>query len=186
MHYICVAFRELLDRTPIRDLVYFIASRLTFDSLQYLDSDAVDIFTKEWMEWNIEIPRWISCIQKTAVGPESEDGYLVHLAASLYAENHSPEQSAIDDVTELVQQIRKSYVDMINNSEWMDDATKVNAVKKAENMVDQIGFPGDLLTEDLYPNVDIKQDKFFQNVLNIRKYNADSNRVSRLKPFAFG
>ena len=75
---------------------------------------------------------------------------------------------------------------MINNSEWMDDATKVNAVKKAENMVDQIGFPGDLLTEDLYPNVDIKQDKFFQNVLNIRKYNEDSNRVSRLKPFAFG
>jgi len=128
-------------------------------------------------------PRWISCIWKTAVGPRSEDGYLVHLAASLYAENHSPEQSAIDDVTELVQQIRGSYVDMINNSEWMDDATKVNAVKKAENMVDQIGFPGDLLTEDLYPNVDINEDEFFQNVLRIRKYIADSNRVSRLKPF---
>ena len=58
---------------------------------------------------------------------------------------------------------------MLDEVPWMDNQNKEKSKTKALNMEDFIGYPEKLLTENLYPDLEIRELEFFGNVLRIKK-----------------
>ena len=72
-------------------------------------------------------------------------------------------------VTELVVDIKSSFLDTLKKVGWMDQKTKKHAVIKAEQMSYFIGYPEELLddnnVEDYYQGVKSEYRKFQSSVL---------------------
>ena len=130
----------------------------------------------------VKPPTWRSCIRIIATKSFPYYSLLPLLAASLYIEKRFKDRTqTVNDVTKFVEEIRDSFIEMINAVDWMNDDTKDIAIKKAQNIKNMIGYPEKLLeTNDLYPNLEIGHGQvilngdFFHNTLRIRKYNVDS------------
>lgn len=78
---------------------------------------------------------------------------------------------------EIIHSIRNAYISRFNALEWMDDATKAEAIKKVEKMVQHLGYPTEdpiNLTDPLsvrafYAGVTITPSHFF-NQISLTRY----------------
>lgn len=77
----------------------------------------------------------------------------------------------------LVESIRGSLINMLNNATWMDESTRRAAVDKVKSTIAHIGFHKKLSNqtelEELYGSLTLKQNEFFKNVLRVNKFNLD-------------
>jgi hypothetical protein len=66
----------------------------------------------------------------------------------MYVKKHFKEtaKSAMD---EMVRYIRQEMSTILSNIKWMDDATRARAQKKLSTMKEYIGYPDELLQENL-------------------------------------
>ena len=85
----------------------------------------------------------------------------------LYVKRHFDE-NAKQKVLDLVNNLQKAFEQRINNLDWMSDSTKTQAKEKLYSITKKIGYP-DKWRE--YP-VSIDREKYFENVLALRKDNA--------------
>lgn len=78
---------------------------------------------------------------------------------------------------QLVENIRSSLVDILNNAAWMDKNTKKAAVDKAKAIVAHIAYPKDLTNKrnlkDYYEALTLDENEFFMNVLRVQKFEKD-------------
>lgn len=110
------------------------------------------------------------------------NGVLGEAVGKLYvAEVFPPEAKA--KAKEMVDNVMKAYSNRIKNLTWMSDDTKKMAQKKLDNMMVQIGYPD---TWKDYSSLEIKDysngGSFFQNVLNVRKWNFEDAKSKLGKP----
>ena len=93
----------------------------------------------------------------------------------LYVERHFPE-SAKQQMNQLVEHLRTSLAQSIENNDWMSSATKEEANKKLESFRPKIAYPDEW--KDL-SSIDITRENLFQNAQNVREYNYQ-DEISRL------
>ncbi|CAN8004616.1 unnamed protein product [Ixodes hexagonus] len=88
-------------------------------------------------------PLELNCAYKTA-------DLLKYGVERLYAEEKF-NSTALKKVNDLVYQLNSTFMEMLENNTWMDNATRDQAIKKLENMIAKIGYPSWILN-DTYLN----------------------------------
>lgn len=89
----------------------------------------------------------------------------------------SSNKGSIEYAYQLVESIRNSFIDMLNNATWMDEETKKAALGKAKSTIAHIGFFKELSNEtkleEHYKSLALNENEFFMNVLRVNKFNID-------------
>ena len=111
----------------------------------HLLNEAAPELSKEFVDENFKFfgntltgakqlkPRWKRVITST-------DGALGEALGKLYVADYFPPESKARMI-ELVKNIQEAMADSIKSREWMDDATKQEALKKLAAMTVKIGYP---------------------------------------------
>ena len=115
-----------------------------------------------------------------------KDSIVGPLVGSLYVQSHfsDEDKSAVKD---MVNEIRNTFPKILDNLEWMDDATRAEAKEKALAMEDYVGYPDDLLNTNKltehFSKLEIGDD-YFQNQVNMQKFEMN-NVFSKLRYIEF-
>ena len=117
----------------------------------------------------VEEPRWEQCLG-------SLDGTLGTALSAFYVKNHFNERSKATAL-EMVHYIRSEFLKILNEIDWMDEETREEARSKANAISAYIGYPDELLqdelVEELYSGVKMARTNFYQNVRNLRVWSTD-------------
>ncbi|GAA67520.1 M13 family metallopeptidase [Pseudoalteromonas sp. BSi20429] len=106
-------------------------------------------------------PRW-----KRAISEMSGTSSLGFAIGKIYVARYFPESSK-QQMSELVENLRKALGERIDNLEWMGDATKVNARAKLAAFVPKIGYPD---VWQSYEGLSITKNDLIGNVKNMREF----------------
>ena len=156
----------LLAATPARVQANYLMWRVAGSTMSYMTEDAEKIglkFAKKLTGRSAKPPRWKKCVGAAT-------GSLSSAVGSLYVKKYFDENSKATAL-DMVNGIRDQFNIILEEVDWMDDATKVKAKDKANAMVEHIGYPPELLDmnklTDLYDGLELSSDDFFGNGLNM-------------------
>ncbi|XP_057304506.1 endothelin-converting enzyme homolog [Hydractinia symbiolongicarpus] len=123
-------------------------------------------------------PRWEICIGSTL----GAFGYA--LSRSFVEEVY--DRTAKTMSTEMIQAIKGVFTDNLEQMDWMDAKTKKYARKKAEKILENIGYPDFILNstalEQEYIGLEVEKGQHFDNYMTRRKYKNFKNYKKRGKP----
>ncbi|KAK3536750.1 hypothetical protein QTP86_022991 [Hemibagrus guttatus] len=115
----------------------------------------------------VEEARWRDCVRYVQNNMENAVGALY------VRETFAGESKRM--VGELIRKIQDSYVETLEELNWMDDESKEKAREKAMAISEQIGYPDYILEEDdekldqEYIHLKFSEESYFENVLeNLR------------------
>lgn len=84
--------------------------------------------------------------------------------------NEKSKQHAI----EIVENIRGSFIEMIQKVDWMDERTKNSAVAKANSLIAHIAYPEELVNdtklEEYYKDLEMDEDQYLLNALRLNQF----------------
>ncbi|RXF04835.1 M13 family metallopeptidase [Pseudoalteromonas sp. PS5] len=106
-------------------------------------------------------PRW-----KRAVSQMSGTQSLGFAIGKVYVDKHFPESSK-EQMSELVENLRKALGERIENLDWMSAETKVNAQAKLAAFVPKIGYPD---VWQSFEGLTLKNNDLVGNVQNLRQF----------------
>ena len=160
---------KLLQVTPARTQANYMMWRAAASSMAYLTEAADKIglkFSKKLTGQSAQPPRWKRCVGAAT-------GSLSNAVGSLYVSKYFDEKSKTTAL-EMVAEIRNQFGLILDQVDWMDDATKERAKSKAQAMVEHIGYPPELLEmkklEDLYRGLELSSEDYFGNALNMTMF----------------
>jgi len=114
-------------------------------------------------------PRWKECVGVVTAS-------LSNAVGSLYV-RHNFKQESRGAALEMVSDIQKAFLEILNEIDWMDETTKERAREKASSMASHIGYPIELLDnsklENLYDGLEMSSDSYLENVLNLTSFGTD-------------
>src|SRR5690606_39864500 len=84
----------------------------------------------------------------------------------LYVARYFPESSK-RQMEELVENLRRALAESIRENDWMDDATKREAMLKLESFRPKIGYPD--VWKD-FSSIEINRDDLFGNARRVRDF----------------
>ena len=117
----------------------------------------------------VEEPRWEQCLG-------SLGGTLGTALSALYVKNHFNQRSKAAAL-EMVDYIRGEFLRILDEIDWMDEETREEAKLKAHGIAAYIGYPDELLrdelVEELYAGVRMTRINFYQNVRDLRIWSTD-------------
>ncbi|EFO88930.1 hypothetical protein CRE_06356 [Caenorhabditis remanei] len=91
----------------------------------------------------------------------------------VFIRNHFDKEN-MEDVAEMVENTKDVFIEMIEDSEWLDDKTKKNAIKKAKAMKTIVGYQKEFEKAGAFDeifNFEIKPSDFYSEILfKARKY----------------
>ncbi|XP_040072105.1 neprilysin-1-like [Ixodes scapularis] len=102
-------------------------------------------FNKVWRGLQETEPRWRHCI--SAVN-DPYDPIIGNGMGKLYVDKYF-NSTQKQDVESLAESVREAQVAVIQNTIWMDNGTKEEAINKFKNVVFKIGYPEDIYQEDV-------------------------------------
>ncbi|KAG1665462.1 Neprilysin-1 [Nymphon striatum] len=110
--------------------------------------------------------RWRQCVEIT----NSQMGLAV---AALFSKNHLFTEGK-EEVTEIAENVRTSFQDVIKQSDWIDEESKQKIQKKMDSMKFSIGYP-DIIKNDeeldrIYSSIDIKPNNIIYNLFQLRTF----------------
>lgn len=168
-------FGKHFDDASLDVLKNYVEWRLINNASAYLSSDFVEAnfaFYGKFMSGAQEIrPRWKRVLDVV-------NGSLGEALGELYVEKHFP-PAAKQKIKDLVANIKLAMADRIKNLDWMSDETKKQALIKLDKMGIKVGYPDKW--ED-YSKIEISRDSYFDNILNVRKFNFNKNISEIGKP----
>lgn len=106
-------------------------------------------------------PRW-----KRAISQMSDTDSLGFAIGKVYVDRHFPESSK-QQMSELVENLRKALGERIDNLDWMGAETKVNAKAKLAAFTPKIGYP------DVWQSFDgltLSNNDLMGNIRNLREF----------------
>jgi len=163
---------SLTAATPPSVQANYLIWRAVAASIPYLTEAADRIglqLTKALTGQAEKPPRWKICVGAAT-------GSLGAAVGSLYVSKYFKEKSKVT-AEEMVTEIRKEFMKMLGEVEWMDESTKERAKVKANAMVEHIGYPSELQDmkklEGLYKGLELSADDYFGNGLNISTFGTD-------------
>ncbi len=174
---------------PVRDVINIIndtaledwQSYLTFHTLtnnatllsEQVYQENFDFFGRTLSGQKEPRPRW-----KRAISEMSGTESLGFAIGKIYVDQYFPESSK-EQMSELVENLRKALGKRIDNLEWMSNETKKNAHEKLQAFRPKIGYPDEWQS---FEGLDISADKLVQNVRNLRKFFQEQDVERELKP----
>lgn len=153
----------LLKTIPLQDWKTYLAAHTLTEYANYLSTpfqNAAFNYTKAVSGQAKQLTRAQQMVQQV-------DQQLGFDLGQLYVKRYFDE-NAKQKVLDLVNNLQKAFEQRINNLDWMSDSTKTQAKEKLYAITKKIGYP-DKWRE--YP-VSIDRQKYFENVLALRKDNA--------------
>jgi len=154
-------FKELntmLTEVKVDDWKTYFRWHLINETADFLSNNFVDekfnFYGKILTGTTENQPRWKRVL-------ETVDGEIGEALGELYvAKAFSPRAKA--KAKEMVENLRKTLHERIQNLEWMSDDTKKQAIKKLEAFGVKIGYPDKWRD---YSSLEIKRDSYVQNVM---------------------
>lgn len=90
------------------------------------------------------------------------------------------------EASEMVEEIRSEFIDVLSKVSWIDEQTRKKAIKKAKLMSKHIGYPDELKDnnklEKYYKNLELEPDNFFWNTLRVGVFDMDGSFNMLRKP----
>ena len=168
-------FGKHFDDSSLDVLKNYVEWRLINNASAYLSSDFVEanfaFYGKFMSGAQVIRPRWKRVLDVV-------NGSLGEALGELYVEKHFP-PAAKQKIKDLVANIKLAMADRIKNLDWMSDETKKQALIKLDKMGIKVGYPDKW--ED-YSKIEISRDSYFDNILNVRKFNFNKNISEIGKP----
>ncbi|CAG9860712.1 unnamed protein product [Phyllotreta striolata] len=160
------SLQTLMEKTPKRAQANYVMWRAAANSVSYLN----EALRKRQLEYTSVItgkterePRWKECIDITS-------GSLSIASGALYVRKYFNED-ARKNAQEMVKDIRLEFEDILKVVDWMDEATRKNALDKAKSMTTHIAYPDELLDDnkliEFYDGLEIDPEQYMRSVLNL-------------------
>lgn len=168
------ALDGLIKKTSLNDLKTILDWKVIHKASPYLSSNFVnerfDFYGHTLRGTEKNRPRW-----KRAV--KSVEGALGEVVGKLYVERYfKPE--AKERMKKLVENLKASMKNRIENVAWMSDTTKQKALEKLSKFGTKIGYPD--VWKD-YSALEIKADDLFGNIKRsgMWEYNREINKLGK-------
>lgn len=86
-------------------------------------------------------------------------------------------------VIDLINNIRTEFIQMLNESNWMDTTMKIVAIKKVKSMKFLIAFPDNSSHEidEYYKGLNVTGNNLFKNILQILKFEKEKSFQKRFQ-----
>ncbi|XP_046983494.1 neprilysin-2-like isoform X1 [Schistocerca americana] len=171
--------RELISHTPKRVMANYVMWRAASESVSYM----TEKLRSRQLEYSSALsgktarePRWKECLGIVAAGVDLSVG-------SIYVRKYFDEE-AKKAALEMVDDIRQEFLRILQEVDWMDEATRKKALEKAKSMVAHIAYPDELLDDakldKFYEKLDISPALYLESVLNLSRFAVDYS-FSRLR-----
>ena len=165
---------DLVNTLPVDDWKSYMTYRFIVDNASVLseevDEEAFYFYSTTLNGVPEQRQRWERGVRR--VGALNSLGEAV---GQLYVERHFPE-SAKQQMNQLVENLRTSLAQSIEETDWMSSTTKEEANKKLEFFRPKIAYPDEW--KDL-SSIDITRENLFQNAQTVREYYYQ-DEISRL------
>ncbi|KAH8393939.1 hypothetical protein KR215_008613, partial [Drosophila sulfurigaster] len=163
---------KLLVKTPNRVIANYLMWRIHEFSLSYISQEFHTRKEKYYMTVDgHQEPkaRWKECVD---IVSES----LGISVASMYVPKHFDENSK-SSVLEMVTNIRNVFNEILDEVNWMDDKTRLEAKNKLHKMATYIGYPDELLDNEkltkYYDKLEIDPDNYLKSYLALNIFNTN-------------
>ncbi|XP_033107580.1 membrane metallo-endopeptidase-like 1 [Anneissia japonica] len=171
----------VLEKTPKRVVANYLMARLVMDFTLHLGENEREFYQKYLRITRgeeREPSRWKFCVDKT-------NNYIGGAFSYPFIEKYFDEESKrVAD--EMIADLRDSLEELINNTHWMDDYTKANALEKAKSIRQMVGYDKDMVDVDkinkLYERISIDSENYFENIIGAYEENAYQNMINLRKP----
>lgn len=84
----------------------------------------------------------------------------------------------------MVKDIREEFYKILSKLDWMDDATRMEALEKAKAMATHIAYPDELLDHnkltEFYDGLEVNPELYLETILNLTIFGTDKS-FSRLR-----
>jgi len=160
---------RLLNETNPRVIVNYLHWRLVLkfggETGQQIGKIAYD-FYKIYYGTSSPQPRWQWCVRKV-------NDYLGFAVSALFIEKSFDESSKVE-AEEMIQNIQTAFSSLVDESDWMDDETKILAREKAAAMKQFLAYPdwvrNKTALEMAYDGVNTSRSEHFENVLSVLQF----------------
>lgn len=161
----------VLAETPNDVKANYLMWRVASSAVSYLPKvfrDRQQVYRRITTGREEDDPRGLTCANLVL-------SYFPHALGALYVRKHFDE-NAKAKVNEMVDNIMDAFKGILDEINWMDNSTKVNALTKAEKMKYQMAYADELRNDSKlveyyttlgYPEVD--QNAYYETVLNLGK-----------------
>lgn len=96
---------------------------------------------------------------------------------ALYVRKYFDEESRIQ-AHEIVENIRREFIDVFKKASWMSEVAKREAIKKIQAIVAHIGHPNELSDdaklEEYYASLEIEGNDLLLSSMQLRKFRVDN------------
>ncbi|KAM4771129.1 neprilysin [Rhinophrynus dorsalis] len=170
---------SFLQKYTARELQNYLAWRFIISTRKDLGGEfknAGDQVNKILYGTTTEGAVWRSCVSHL-------NKLLSDVFGRLYVkETFSEDSKAV--IEDIISEIRKAFLETLEELKWMDTKTKQKAAIKASRIVEMIAFPEEIMNDDKlnqhYAELDFKEYEYFENKLNIFEF-AQKQLTSRLR-----
>lgn len=166
---------NIIEKYSIDELKTYLTWNLLDNSASYLNDAFVqqnfDFFGKTLSGKQEMQPRWKRVLSNTS-------GSLGEAIGQLYVEKYFPAESK-DRMIVLVENLRKSFAQRVEQLDWMSAETKVLAKQKLDAITVKVGYPDKWID---YSNLDVTPSNYYTNVSNSREFEFQRNIEKIGKP----
>ncbi|XP_063965787.1 neprilysin-1-like [Lytechinus pictus] len=177
-----IQIADVVSRTPKRVVANFLMWRVTMRSMDYLCPRLL----YHRLEYRKVVdgdraaePRWKTCVKRCK-------GLMSSAVGAMFIRRHFDEQSKIE-AKMMVHDIRGVLLDTLEDTDWMDDDTKQEAVAKATATYDLIGYDETLKNNESvnkeFKDVNITRHNHFENIVELWKNGARQMVAQRKTKF---
>lgn len=167
---------EIIDNTDINILKTYLSWNTIIDASSYLSSDfekaVFNFYGKSLSGQQKMRPRWKRVLGVT-------NGALGEAVGKLYVEKYFPKE-AKDRMLKLIENLRTAFEKRISNLDWMSDITKEKAISKLKGITVKVGYPDKWKD---YSKLEIKENSYYENIINARKFSFNRNIQKLGKPY---
>ena len=131
------ALAQLFSETPVETLRSYLAFHFIDNHTAMLpeayDTASFEFYGRRLNGTEEQRPRELRAVQFV-------NGQLGELIGQVYVEEHFPPEYR-EQMTDLVEYLRRAFADRLETLEWMDDETRAEAFDKLEAFIPKIGYP---------------------------------------------
>ncbi|XP_055336820.1 membrane metallo-endopeptidase-like 1 [Paramacrobiotus metropolitanus] len=176
-----VRLGQLLDKTPTRTLANYLIWRIVQNRASNLDErfrSRRRVFSNLLLGNTKESPRWRVCVQYV------NDNLGMALGAMFVREHFKEDSKEIAQL--MIRELRLSFIELVDEVDWMEGVTKLKAKEKMNSMIDNIGYPdwiqNSTKLDQEYDGIDFDPEKYFENVVTCLRYLTAREREELWKP----
>ncbi|VDM93867.1 unnamed protein product [Onchocerca ochengi] len=116
------------------------------------------------------MPRWQRCVLKS-------ENLLAQATGALFVRKHFSSETR-KEITDILENIREAFRDIVEEIDWMDNNTKNAALQKADAVISKIGFHdicmNDTALNEYYKKLNItSEDSYFEILLKIEAWDLE-------------